>query len=212
MNGILALFDFVDPKQLIEDFGTAGLILIVFVESGLIPAPLPGDSLLFIAGFAASAPEEGTLPHLNLWVLLIGCFVAALAGGQIGYWIGATFGTRLFKPDARIFKTKYAEQAEAFFDHRGSKAIVIARFVPFVRTIVPMLAGASSMRARVFAAYNAAGAALWAIGILLLGYFLGDTIGEENIDKYLLPIVALIVVLSLIPPFLEYRRHKRAAN
>lgn len=209
MNGILALFDFVDPKRLIEDFGTVGLILIVLVESGIVPAPLPGDSLLFIAGFAASAPEDGTLPHLNLWVLLIGCFVAGVSGGQVGYWIGARFGTRLFKPDARIFKTKYAEQAEEFFDHRGAKAIIIARFVPFVRTIVPMLAGASSMRARVFAIYNVAGAALWAIGILLLGYFLGDTIGEDNIDKYLLPIVALIIVLSLIPPFLEYRKHQR---
>jgi membrane-associated protein len=206
---MLALLDFIDPKQLIEDFGTIGLILIVFVESGLIPAPLPGDSLLFIAGFAASAPEDGTLPHLNLGVLVVGAFVAAVAGGQSGYWIGSRFGVRLFKPDARLFKTKYAEQAEEFFDRRGPRAVMIARFVPFVRTIAPILAGAGSMKAQVFALYNVVGALLWAVGVTLLGYFLGDTIGEENIDKFLLPIVALIVVLSLIPALIEYRKHKR---
>ncbi len=206
---MLALLDFIDPKQLIERFGPIGLILIVFIESGLIPAPLPGDSLLFIAGFAASAPEGGTLPHLNLGVLVVGAFVAAVLGGQIGYYIGARYGVRLFKPEAKLFKTKYADQASEFFAARGPRAIVIARFVPFVRTIVPILAGTGAMKARVFAIYNIVGALLWAVGVTLLGYFLGDTIGEDNIDKYLLPIVALIVVISLLPPLLEYRKHKR---
>ncbi len=206
---MLAFLDFIDPKRLIEDFGTAGLILIVFIESGLLPAPLPGDSLLFIAGFAASTSTAGTLPHLNLGVVLVGALVAAIVGAQLGYLIGAKWGIRLFKPDAKLFKTEYAERAEAFFERQGPKAVVLARFIPFVRTIAPMMAGAGSMRARVFAIYNVLGALLWAVGVTLLGFFLGDTIGEDNIDKYLLPIVALIVVLSLIPPFLEYRKHRR---
>jgi membrane-associated protein len=208
---MLAALSFLDPKQLIETFGTIGLILVIFVESGIIPAPLPGDSLLFIAGFFASTEAGGDDPHLNLAIVLIGVFAAAVVGAQIGYWIGRRYGTRLFKPDARIFKTEYLEQAHEFFERRGAPAIVLARFIPFVRTIVPMLAGASRMPQSAFTAANVIGAAIWSIGITLLGYFLGKEIGSENIDKYLLPIVAVIVVLSLIPPFLEWRKHRKRA-
>ena len=143
-------------------------------------------------------------------MVVIGSFLAAVAGAQVGYWIGKLFGTALFKPDARIFKTKYLEQAHAFFEERGDRAVVIARFIPFVRTIVPMIAGAGKMTQRRFFAANVIGAALWAVGISLLGFFLGKQIGQDNIDHYLLPIVSLIIVLSLIPPFLEWRKHKRA--
>jgi len=202
--------NWLSPRDLIDTFGTAGLLLVIFLESGVLPLPLPGDSLLFIAGFFCSTSVHGKDPHLNLGVVVIGSFLAAVAGAQVGYYIGRIFGTALFKPDARIFKTKYLEQAHAFFEERGNRAVVIARFIPFVRTIVPMLAGAGRMTQRAFFTANVIGAALWAGGISLLGFFLGKQIGEDNIDHYLLPLVALIIFLSLIPPFLEWRKHKRA--
>jgi membrane-associated protein len=202
--------NWLSPRDLIDTFGTAGLLLVIFLESGVLPVPFPGDSLLFIAGFFASTKVHSSDPHLNLGLVVVGSFLAAVAGSQIGYWIGKFFGTALFKPDARIFKTKYLEQAHAFFEERGDRAVVIARFIPFVRTIVPMIAGAGKMTQRRFFAANVIGAALWASGISLLGFFLGKQIGQDNIDHYLLPIVFLIILLSLIPPFLEWRKHKRA--
>jgi membrane-associated protein len=202
--------NWLSPRDLIDTFGAAGLLLVIFLESGVLPVPFPGDSLLFIAGFFASTKVASNDPHLNLGLVVVGAFVAAVAGAQVGYWIGKFFGTTLFKPDARIFKTKYLDQAHAFFEERGDRAVVIARFIPFVRTIVPMLAGAGRMTQRSFLTANVIGAALWAGGISLLGFFLGKQIGEDNIDHYLLPIVAVIIVLSLIPPFLEWRKHKRA--
>ncbi|HYL51456.1 MAG TPA: DedA family protein [Acidimicrobiia bacterium] len=201
--------NWLNPRDLIDTFGTAGLLLVVFIESGLVPAPLPGDSLLFIAGFFCSTKAGGNDPHLNLALVVLGAFAAALLGAQLGYLLGSRFGTRLFKPDARIFKTEYLERAQAFFDRSGPRAVVLARFIPFVRTIVPMLAGTSRMPQRSFVSANLTGAALWAVGVSVLGFFLGKQIGSDNIDKYLLPIVAVIIVLSLIPPFLEYRRHRR---
>jgi|tagenome__1003787_1003787.scaffolds.fasta_scaffold20986495_4 membrane-associated protein len=202
--------NWLSPKDLIDTFGVAGLLLVVFLESGVLPVPFPGDSLLFIAGFFASTGAHSSDPHLNLAAVVIGSFGAAVLGAQVGYWIGKFFGTALFKPDARIFKTKYLDQAHVFFEERGNRAVVIARFIPFVRTIVPIIAGAGKMTQRAFFTANVIGAALWAVGISLLGFFLGKQIGQDNIDHYLLPIVALIIVLSLIPPFLEWRRHKRA--
>jgi membrane-associated protein len=205
---VLAL-NWLDPRDLIDTFGAAGLLLVVFIESGLVPAPLPGDSLLFIAGFFCSTKAGGSDPHLNLAVVVLGSFVAAVLGAQLGYLLGDRYGTRLFKPEARLFKTEYLERAQGFFDRSGPRAVILARFIPFVRTIVPMLAGTSRMPQRSFAIANVSGAALWAIGVSLLGFFLGKQIGEDNIDKYLLPIVAVIIVLSLIPPFLEYLKHRR---
>jgi membrane-associated protein len=207
----MTALNWLSPRDLIDTFGTAGLLIVIFLESGILPLPLPGDSLLFIAGFFCSTKAGGSDPHLNLGLVVIGSFVAAVAGGQIGYWIGKIFGTALFKPDARVFKTKYLEQAHVFFEERGNRAVVIARFIPFVRTIVPMLAGAGKMTQRAFFTANLIGAALWAGGITLLGFFLGKQIGADNIDHYLYPLVALIIVLSLIPPFLEWRKHKRAS-
>ena len=206
---------FLDPKHLIDTFGAAGLILIIFIESGILPIPLPGDSLLFMAGFFASTDVGGKSPHLNLGVVVFGTLAAAIIGAQIGYWAGAKFGDKLFKPEARLFKTKYLEQAGEYFDRRGARSVVIARFIPVLRTIVPIVAGTSKMNAKAFATANAVGALLWATGISLLGYFGGKALadrlgGPEKIDKYLLPIVVAIVILSLIPPFLEYRKHKAA--
>jgi membrane-associated protein len=206
----MTALNWLSPRDLIDTLGTAGLLLVIFLESGVLPVPLPGDSLLFIAGFFCSTKAGGNDPHLHLAVVVFGSFIAAVAGAQVGYWIGRVFGTALFKPNARIFKTKYLEQAHTFFEARGNRAVVIARFIPFVRTIVPMLAGAGRMTHRAFFTANVIGAAMWVGGISLLGFFLGKQIGEANIDHYLLPIVALIILLSLIPPFLEWRKHKRA--
>jgi len=204
---VVIALNWLSPHDLIETFGTIGLILVVFVESGLIPAPLPGDSILFLAGaFCATNPGSGD-PHLNLAAVVGGSFVAAIAGAQLGYLLGHRYGTRLFKPDARIFKTEYLERAQEFFDRRGPRAVVLARFIPFVRTIVPMLAGTGRMPQRKYATANVVGAAIWAVGVSLLGFWLGQSI---DIDKYLYPIIAVIIVISFIPPFLEYRRHRRA--
>jgi len=197
-----------DPKSLIETFGTIGLLLLIFVESGIFPAPLPGDSLLVLAG-AFSATTNSSDPHLNLAVVLIGAFVLAILGAQIGYWIGHRFGTRLFKPDAHVFKTEYLERAQEFFERRGAGAVVLARFVPVVRTIVPILAGTSRMDSRRFFAANVLGAGLWVGSTVMLGFTLGKSL---NIDRYIYPIVAVIIIVSLIPPFVEWRRHRRAQS
>ncbi len=204
---MITAVNWLSPRDLIETFGTIGLILVVFVESGLIPAPLPGDSILFLAGAFCATSANSSDPHLNLAVVVLGSFVAAVAGTQLGYGIGHRFGTRLFTPDARFFKTEYLDRAQDFFDKRGPRAVVLARFIPFVRTMVPMLAGTGKMPQRKFATANVIGASIWAVGVSLAGFWLGKSI---NIDKYLFPIVAVIIALSLIPPLLEYRRHRRA--
>jgi membrane-associated protein len=204
---VIHAVNWLSPRDLIETFGTIGLILVIFVESGLIPAPLPGDSILFLAGAFAATDAHSHDPHLNLAVVVAGSFLAAVVGTQLGYLLGHHYGTRLFKPHARLFKTEYLERAQKFFDKRGARAVVLARFIPFVRTVVPMLAGAGRMPLRKFATANVAGAAIWAVGISLLGFWLGKSI---DIDKWIYPIVAVIIALSLIPPLLEYRKHKRA--
>jgi len=197
--------DLFDPKSLIETFGTIGLILIIFAESGLLLGLIfPGDSLLVTAGLLASEHKFG----LNIWIVAGGAFVAPVAGAQVGYWLGHRYGPGLFKrPDSRIFKREYVDRSHEFFDKHGAKTIVIARFVPFVRTLVPMMAGIGEMNRRTFFTYNVIGAALWAAGVTLVGFGLGKSI--PDVDKYLLPIIGLIILISLIPPLLEYRKHKR---
>jgi membrane-associated protein len=199
--------DTINPDHLIRTFGTIGLFLIIFAESGLlIGFFLPGDSLLFTAGLFAARGD------LNIVVILIGCFLAAVLGDQVGYAFGKRVGPSIFKrPDSRLFKQEYVERANDFFVEHGAKTIVMARFVPVVRTFAPILAGVGTMPYRTFLTYNVVGGFLWAIGVTSLGYFLGDAIGEDNVDKYLLPIIAVVILISLIPPLIEYRRHKRRA-
>ena len=198
--------NWLNPTDLISTFGTIGLLSIIFVESGLFPAPLPGDSLLVLAGAFAATSEHGK-PHLNLAVVTIGAFVVAVIGAEIGYWLGRKYGVKLFKPDARIFKMEYHDRAQDFFERRGAPSVVLARFIPVVRTIVPMVAGTTGMEHRKFSLANVIGAALWTVGITMLGFWIGKSI---NIDHYIYPIVALIIIVSLIPPYLEYRKHKKA--
>ncbi|CAN5144574.1 hypothetical protein BH18ACT5_BH18ACT5_08430 [soil metagenome] len=193
-----------DPQNLLITFGTIGLFLIVFAESGLFFGFfLPGDSLLFTAGLFAA---EGTL---NLPLILVGCFVAAVAGDQVGYLFGQRVGPALFRrPDSRLFKQEYVERAQEFFARHGAKTIVLARFVPIVRTFAPILAGVGRMPYRTFLSFNVIGGFLWAIGVTLLGFWLGNLI--PDIDRYLLPIIVLIIALSFLPMVFEWRKRRRA--
>ena len=203
---LLALLDFVDPQKLLATFGTIGLFAIVFAESGLLFGFfLPGDSLLFTAGLLASQGK------LSLPVILVGCFVAAVAGDQVGYAFGNRVGPALFRrPDSRFFKQAHVEKAQAFFDRHGSKTIVLARFVPVARTFVPIVAGVGSMSYRTFVTFNVVGGLLWAVGVTLIGYILGETI--PNIDRYLLPAVAVIVLASAVPVAMGLLKARRRAS
>ena len=207
--------DFMDPINLIGYFGTwalVGILVVVFVESGVLFPILPGDSLLFVAGMlAAGTAAQGRAVDANfqLWQLLVFIPIAAILGGQVGYWIGRTIGTSMFKPNARVLKQKYLDEAHAFFEQRGPFAIVIARFVPIVRTLAPITAGAANMRYPVFAFFNILGAVIWGVGLTLLGYWLGSF---EIIQKLLEPIFILIVLLSVLPMFIEWYKRRRAAK
>jgi len=190
----------IDLTTLIRAVGYLGVMAIVFAESGLLVGFfLPGDSLLFTAGFLAS---QGALQIVPLALL---CFVAAVVGDSTGYAIGHGLGRRLYtRHDSRLFRREHLARAEEFFARHGGKAIVFARFVPVVRTFVPVVAGAGAMRYAYFLGYNILGGFLWAVGITAAGYFLGSTI--PGIDRYLLPIAAAIVVLSVLPAAWQWWR------
>jgi membrane-associated protein len=179
--------------DLIEALGYLGLAAIIFAETGLlIGFFLPGDSLLFTAGFLAS---QGVF---NIALLCLICFVAAVVGDATGYAFGNRIGRRLFtRPESRFFKPKHVQKAEEFFLKHGGKAIILARFLPVVRTFVPIIAGVGTMPYSRFALFNVTGGALWAIGLPVAGYFLGKSI--PNVDRYLIPIVLLIIFLSIAP-------------
>ena len=205
-----------DPNKVLEWFGSWavwGLFLIVFAESGImIGFFLPGDSLLFVAGFLSSVGEQAgkvaVMP--NIAIVSIGCWIAAVAGDQVGYMFGHRVGPALFKrPDSRLFKQKYLRKSEEFFEVHGSKTIILARFVPVVRTFAPIVAGAGKMRYRTFFSYNIIGGFLWAVGMTQLGYWLGQKFPSlgESIDK----VVIVIVLVSVIPIGVEVLRHRRKA-
>jgi membrane-associated protein len=198
-----------DPEEILRKGGLALLSLIVFAESGLLVGFfLPGDSLLFIAGFLSSDAGKNVLPPLP--IVLVCAFVAAVLGDQIGYLFGRKVGPALFaKPDSRIFKQKYVTKADEFFDRHGAKTIVMARFVPIVRTFAPIVAGVGHMKYRTFVTYNIIGGFLWAVGVTTLGYFLGEVdFVKNNIEVALIA----IVVVSLLPMAIEVARHRRAAR
>ena len=198
-----------DPKQLLETFGTVGLFAIIFAETGLlIGFFLPGDSLLFTAGLLC-APGVTDPVHLHLAVVMPGVLLAAIAGAETGYVIGRRVGPALFRrEESRFFKREHVDKAEEYFERHGPRTIVLARFVPIVRTFANLTAGVSRMDHRTFTLYNVAGAVPWTLGVTLLGYELGDHI--SNVDRYLLPIVAVIVVVSFVPVALELRKARRA--
>lgn len=199
-------FELIDFIKLV---GIIGVLAVVFAESGLlIGFFLPGDSLLFTTGFLIHA---GFLPfNIHLAVLLI--FIAAVLGDSVGYTFGRKTGPRIFsREDARIFKQKYIKDAQAFYEKHGGKTIIIARFIPIVRTFAPIVAGVGKMHYRTFLTYNVIGALLWAVGITYTGYMLGgvfEHMGLE-IDHVLLPIVAIIILISVLPPAIHILKDKK---
>ncbi len=197
--------DLLHPDELIEAFGTIGLFLIVFAESGLFFGFfLPGDSLLFTAGVLCAKADSPLWP---LPIVLAGVAFSAIAGDQVGYLFGRRVGPALFRrPDSRLFRQAHVDKARVYFEEHGPKTILLARFVPIVRTFAPIVAGVGRMEYRTFVTYNVMGGLLWGVGITLLGFLLGEAV---DIDKYLLPIIAVIVLISFIPVVLELRKAKR---
>ncbi|MBD2441385.1 DedA family protein [Nostoc sp. FACHB-110] len=195
-----------DLPELIKSIGYFGIWAIIFAESGLlIGFFLPGDSLLFTAGFVASQ-------HLlNIWILIIGAFICAVLGDNIGYVTGHKFGRKLFqREDSLFFHKKHVVKTQKFYQKHGKKTIVLARFVPIVRTFAPIVAGLGAMHYRTFMFYNLIGGFTWTVGMTMLGFFLGKSLPAEQVDKYLLPIIGLIVVISLVPSILHILKENKA--
>lgn len=193
-----------DPVTLVKTIGYIGVSLFVFAESGiLLGVFLPGDSLLFAAGLLSA------VGFLSLWPLIALVVVSAILGDSVGYWFGTRVGAGLYKrPDSRFFKQEYLRQTERFYETYGGRAIILARFVPIVRTIAPILAGIGSMNYRTFISYNAIGGLAWGAGVVLCGYTLGTLI--PNSDQYILPISLVIIVISFLPIGVNLLRNKNA--
>lgn len=217
--------------ELIRTVGYLGMFAIIFAESGLlIGFFLPGDSLLFTAGFLASSAGAAVLAELSkaagtqplsfsLPVLLIGFFLCAVIGDNVGYAFGRRVGKRIFqREDNVLFHKKNIYRAQAFYEKHGGKTIILARFIPVVRTFAPIVAGIGEMQYRAFFLFNLAGGALWAIGVTLAGYFLGDAllstfhVKPDEVDKILLPIIFVILVISVMPVILHIVRDDEMRN
>ncbi len=197
-----------DPTTLISTFGLIGILAVVFAESGLLVGFfLPGDSLLFTTGMLVAG---GTYLDQPLWLVCLLVVAAAVAGDQVGYLFGRKVGPGLLRrPDSRLFKQENVEKAAAFFERHGPKAIVLARFVPIVRTFTPVVAGVSRMNYRTFVLFNVVGGVLWGAGVTVLGHFLGRiAFVRDNIE----PILILIVLVSVVPVAVELLRARRGAG
>ena len=219
MESIYELFhqlrEFLNPKVIIETllakgglFVYGGLIFIIFAETGLAAGFfLPGDSLLVVAGLFAATGK------LSLAILLSTLFLAAVVGDTVGYYTGAKIGPRIFtRQESLFFKPSHLQKAHAFYEKYGGKTIVIARFVPFVRTFAPIVAGAAQMPYRNFILFNVAGGFLWVFSMILSGYFLGSLLKSKfgiNLDEHIEWVVIVVVAISLMPPVIEYLRSRR---
>lgn len=196
---LLAMPDILDPMYWLGEGGLfasavlPGILIIVFIETGLLFPLLPGDSLLFTGGLLAAAPN----PPVNIWALVFTVPIVAILGDQVAYFIGRRIGPALFdKEDSRFFKKSYVTQSHAFFEKHGPKTIILARFVPIVRTFAPVLAGVSYMSYRLFLSYNIVGGILWGAGVTTVGYFLGNVpFVKNNLEL----VILLIVFLSILP-------------
>ena len=188
---------------LIETVGYAGLFGIVFAESGLfIGFFLPGDSLLFTAGFLASQGFG------NIFFLALLTFVAAVAGDSVGYAFGRKVGPRIFrKKKSTLFHPEYLKRTRIFYERYGGKTLILARFMPVLRTFAPIFAGIGGMQYSSFFIYNIAGGFLWAVGLTMLGYTLGRVV--PGVDRYLIPIIMFIIVVSLVPPLMHFLKGRR---
>lgn len=198
-----------DAHSIVTTLGLFGVLAIIFAETGLlIGLFFPGDSLLFIAGLAASSSAEKILgTHLPIAPLLIGAPIAAILGSQLGHWFGSTVGRKYFdRPDGRFFNQKRVQATEKWLTKYGTgKALILSRYVPFIRTLINPLAGIVHIPARKFFIYNVIGAIIWTESVIGIGIFLGDKI-SGSVDRYLLPIIALIIAVSLIPVVIEIIR------
>jgi len=219
MDSLIELFhylkDLLNPKIIIETllvkggiFVYLGLIFIVFAETGLaVGFFLPGDSLLVVAGLFAATGK------LNLAALLLTLFVAAVVGDAVGYYTGARLGPRIFKREkSLLFRPSHLLKAHAFYEKYGGKTIIIARFIPIVRTFAPIVAGAAKMPYRNFVLYNVAGGFLWVFSMILAGYFLGSLLKSKfgvDLDEHIEWVVIIVVALSLMPPLIEYLKARR---
>ncbi len=194
----------VDMVEAIKTIGYVGLFGIVFAETGLfLGFFFPGDSLLFVAGVLAA---QG---FFSLPILLVVLFVAAFTGNMVGYWFGAFVGPKIFsREDSLFFRKSHVLKAQAFYDRYGAKTIVLARFLPIVRTFAPIVAGVAKMHYGTFALFNFIGALLWSVGLTTLAYYLGSLV--EDIDRYLLPIVIFIIGASILPGVFEYWRSRKS--
>jgi membrane-associated protein len=194
---------YLDPVTIIKAVGLIGIFTIVFAESGLFFGFFfPGDSLLFTAGLFAHA---GILPF---YPLLIGCIIAAIAGDSVGYFTGFKMGPKIFnKEDSSFFKKKYLVDAQAFYEKHGKKTIVLARFIPFIRTFAPIVAGVGNMRYRTFILYNIVSGIVWPVLMLSLGYYIGSVFPKAQ--DYLFLITAIMIVVSIIPIIIQIKK-KRA--
>lgn len=194
-----------DLRAFVEQIGYAGVFLVIFAESGLLVGFfLPGDSMIFTAGLLASPMFN----LFNVWILVLGAWVAAVAGDNIGYEFGKRVGRKLFhKEDSLLFHKDNLMRAQEFYEKHGGKAIILARFMPVVRTFAPIVAGIGHMDHKKFTFYNFLGGTLWVWGLTFAGFFLGNLV--PDVDKYLLPIVAVIVLASVLPPLLHIYKENR---
>lgn len=203
----------IDYASMILSLGIVAYVVIfgiIFAESGLlIGFFLPGDSLLFTAGFLASQKISGTNQnYLNLWILIGVTFAGAVIGDSVGYSFGHRIGRRIFKkPDSRFFKRENLEKAENFYEKYGVKTIILARFVPIIRTFAPIVAGVGKMHYKTFLSFNIIGGALWSLIVPIAGFYLGRLI--PNVDKYMIPIVFAIVIVSAIPAIAGFIRGRK---
>ena len=193
-----------DPRLLVQAGGYVGLTAIIFSETGLlIGFFLPGDSLLVTAGLLASQPQFG----LNIWLLGLLLTIAAIVGNTVGYAIGRYTGPRLFtRDDSLLFKKKHLYQAQAFYEKHGGKTLVIARFMPIVRTFVPVVAGLGAMNLRSYTAYNVLGAVLWIWSMIFIGYFLGRYI--PGVEHHITKVILVVIFLSLLPGLISWWRER----
>lgn len=202
-------------EQIIQTVGYVGLFAIVFAESGLfVGFFLPGDSLLLTAGLLASRVDPATgQPILNIFLLLALLPVAAILGDNVGYWFGKKTGPHIFnRENSRFFKRKNLLAAKAFYDKHGGKTIILARFMPFIRTFAPIVAGAVEMHWRRFVFFNFFGGLLWAVGVTLVGFALGKAasdVAPETVDKYFLILVAAVIFVSALPAMIHVWRENR---
>ncbi|MCA1557339.1 MAG: VTT domain-containing protein [Acidobacteria bacterium] len=211
MDSLYELFNqvkqYLDPKT-IAGAGYLVLFFVVFAETGLAAGFfLPGDSLLVVAGLFAARGD------LNVFILLSSLFVAAVAGDAVGYYTGLKMGPRIFKREKSIlFRPSHLQKAQGFYEKYGGKTIIIARFVPIIRTFAPIVAGAARMPYRSFVLFNVAGGFLWVFSMILSGYFLGSILKSRfgiNLDEHIEWVVIIVVALSLLPPIIEYLKSRR---